>query len=164
MIPIQGSATFSPCCRYRYSLLRWWSVAASPKTINFICLNPSTATAEISDPTVTRLIVRAQNLGFERLVVTNIFAFRSTDPKGLLKMCDPNGPDNNAALISVATDADMVVCAWSSDRAAKHRGPAVAKMLRAAGIKLHALKLSERTGQPCHPLYLKYALTPFEWS
>lgn len=163
-VPVTGGATFSLCGKYRYSLMRWWGEGhrLQARTINFLCLNPSTATAEFSDPTVTRLTVRAKMLGFERLVVTNIFAFRSTDPKGLLAIADPVGPDNDTAIVNFARAANLMVCAWSSDRAARDRGPAVEKMLRDAGVKLHVLKLS-KDGNPMHPLYLPYELKPVEW-
>jgi hypothetical protein len=161
---MEGGATFSPCGNYRYCLSRWWGKGyrLSAPTINFICLNPSTATAEVSDPTVTRLTERAKAMGFDRLVVTNIFAWRSTDPNALLKLSDPNGPDNNIALVNFARASNLCVCAWSSHRAARERGRAVEKILRAEGIKLHVLKLSQQ-GIPCHPLYLPYSLQPVEW-
>jgi hypothetical protein len=161
---VQGGATFSSCEKYRYCLTRWWGEGhrLEAKYINFICLNPSTATAEVSDPTVTRLIARVTQLGFERLVVTNIFAFRSTDPRNLRKVDDPNGPDNDTALLNFAKGATMVVCGWSGNRAAKWRGPKVRAMLTGAGIELYALRIG-KDGAPCHPLYLPYELKPQRW-
>lgn len=161
---VQGGATFSPCEKYRYALVRWWDEGyrLDARTINFICLNPSTATAEVSDPTVTRLVARAKDLGFERLIVTNIFAWRSTGPNALLKLSDGIGPDNDATLVNTARNSQMVVCGWSSHRAAKWRGPAVKLMLLKCNIPLHVLDLSE-SGQPKHPLYLSYKLKPVPW-
>lgn len=165
MNDVQGGATFSPEMLYRYSLHRWWDEGhrLEARQINFICLNPSTATAEVSDPTISRLIVRARALGFERLVVTNIFAYRSTDPNGLLKLADPIGPDNDVTVLNIARMSNLVVCGWSSHRAAKHRGPAIKKMLQAAGLQLHVLDLS-KDGNPVHPLYQPYSKLPREWS
>lgn len=162
---IHGGATFSACERYRYVLSRWWGngFRLEAPVINFVCLNPSKATAHVTDPTVTRLVERAKQLGFERLTVTNIFALRSTDPRELLKVDDPNGPDNDAALIYFAKAASIVVCGWSSDRAAKWRGPKVKAMLLGAGVELNVLRIS-KDGAPCHPLYLPYSLKPQRWA
>lgn len=158
-----GGATFSTCQQYRYTLTREWGEGGL--TVNYVALNPSTATAEESDPTITRLVRRSirLNRGFTRLVVTNIFAWRSTDPNNLLKVEDAVGPDNDEVLQVTARSADLVVCGWSGHRAARWRGPAVKALLQNTGAKLHVLKLND-DGSPCHPLYLKYELEPFEWN
>lgn len=104
---------FSPDRLHRYTLCRdsdWPD--PERRTLNFICLNPSTADEERNDPTVTRLIQRTTLLGYSRLVVTNIFAWRATDPKELKRVEDPIGPENDAYLLSTARHASMVVCAW----------------------------------------------------
>lgn len=47
----------------------------------FIGLNPSTADETQDDPTVRRCIRYAQSWGYGALYMTNIFAFRATDPR-----------------------------------------------------------------------------------
>ena len=47
-----AGAVFSDCERYRYRLWRVWD-EGKPKAC-FVMLNPSTATHEVLDPTVTR--------------------------------------------------------------------------------------------------------------
>ena len=54
-------------------------------------LNPSTADETSNDPTVGRCQRRAVQMGYGGLYVGNIFAWRSTDPKGLLDTDDPVG-------------------------------------------------------------------------
>jgi hypothetical protein len=80
-----GEAVFSKCGRFRYSLLRQCNDADDAKLINFIMLNPSTADAMKNDPTVERCCKRAQALGYDRLIVTNVFALRSTDAAARLR-------------------------------------------------------------------------------
>lgn len=89
-------AVFSTCKRFRYSLLRRWNDASDDaRYINFIMLNPSTADATENDPTVERCCKRAQALGYGRLIVTNIFALRSTEPAALYMTPEAVSPQNN---------------------------------------------------------------------
>jgi hypothetical protein len=121
-------------------------------------LNPSTADEVENDPTVERCQRRAIQMGYNCLVVTNIFAFRSTDPKGLLEIADPVGPKNDYYLKYAANNADLIVCAWGTNGNLYGRGEEVARNIL-NGHKLTALKLS-KDGIPCHPLYLPYSLLP----
>lgn len=155
-----SEAVFSDCDRYRYSLTRRWNEGAG---INFLMLNPSTADEFKNDPTVERCERRARSLGYGAFRVTNIFAFRATDPKVMRKADDPVGPGNDAAILEACHWADMVVCAWGTHGAHLERGPAVADMLRDAGISAMTLGLSKH-GHPKHPLYIGYAVQPQLWS
>jgi hypothetical protein len=76
-----SDATFDESLRYRYRLERAW-VDHPVRFCNFVMLNPSTADAFVLDPTVTRCVGYARDWGYDGLVVTNIFALRSTDPGG----------------------------------------------------------------------------------
>ncbi len=49
----------------------------------FIGLNPSIADETIDDPTITRCINYAKAWGYGTLLMTNLFAFRSTYPKDI---------------------------------------------------------------------------------
>jgi hypothetical protein len=154
-----GTATFSPCERYRYTLTRSWD---NDKPIVCFCgLNPSTADAKDPDPTITREIGFAKSWGYGALVKVNAYAFRSTDPKGLWSVDDPYGPDNIAAIREWAKKADLFVAAWGAnirpDQAWKLRTLFVVNRIR-----VHALKLT-KSGQPAHPLYLPKSLTPRLW-
>ncbi len=147
-------ANFSECEKYRYSLWRIWD--DSKNNALFIGLNPSTADAEIDDPTIRRCINYAKGWGYGGLYMANLFAYRATDPKVMKKALDPVGPYNNSYLIELADQCGIVVCAWGNhgrfknqDRRVKHLIP---KML-------HCLEKSKH-GNPKHPLYLKKNLVP----
>ena len=80
-----SEAIYSSCEKYRYSLTRIWREEG--KKLHFVMLNPSTATEIQNDPTVERCERRARILNFGSFRVTNIFAWRDTDPKKN-EMCD----------------------------------------------------------------------------
>jgi len=156
----QSSAVYSACESYRYQLTRTWD--ASGGKVHFIMLNPSTATEVQNDPTVERCERRARALGFGAFRVTNIFAWRDTDPFAMRKTGDPVGPANDAAILEGCAWADRVVAAWGTHGTHMDRGPAVEAMLRKADIELHHLGLSKH-GHPKHPLYISYAQQPQFW-
>ncbi|HEY5894703.1 MAG TPA: DUF1643 domain-containing protein [Chthoniobacterales bacterium] len=153
---LHSSAVFSPCRRYRYELWRRWSDA--PYCM-FIGLNPSTADETHDDPTVRRCINYATRWGFGALCMTNIFAYRATDPMDMKAVTDPVGPDNDATLKRVADDAGIVVSAWGIHGIHMGRERAVKAMLPA----LHCLQMT-KSGAPGHPLYLRADLTPIPWN
>jgi hypothetical protein len=156
---ISSKAWFSECEQYRYTLIREFTDSSG--ILNFIMLNPSTATEQFNDPTVNRCEDLTLHLGFKYMAVTNIFAFRSTDPANLKKLKEKSiGLENNKAILQTAKQANMVICAWGNHGAFLDRGKEVLKMLNKNGIKLFALKINE-SGQPAHPLYLRKDLNPF---
>ncbi|WP_372574934.1 DUF1643 domain-containing protein [Ruegeria jejuensis] len=153
-------AVYSECERYRYSLTRVWDPAG--RKALFVMLNPSTATETINDPTVERCERRARALGFGAFQVTNIFAWRETDPHKMRGTADPVGPDNDAAILDGAAWADQVVAAWGTHGAHLNRGPQVEALLRDAGHALFHVGLTKQ-GHPRHPLYVAYAQEPEAW-
>jgi hypothetical protein len=154
-----SEAVYSDCERYRYLLTRVWR--PGPRAL-FVMLNPSTATEVQNDPTVERCERRARALGFGAFRVTNIFAYRATDPKVMRAVPDPVGPDNDAAILGSAPWADAVVCAWGNHGLHLDRGREVEAMLRASGARLSHLGLTGQ-GQPRHPLYVGYDRQPQDW-
>nr|WP_245398624.1 DUF1643 domain-containing protein [Oceaniglobus trochenteri] len=153
-------ATYSDCEHYRYDLTRVWDDTG--RRIAFVMLNPSTATEVQNDPTVERCERRARALGYGGFRVTNIFAWRDTDPKKMRAAADPVGPANDAAIRDAALWADTVLCAWGTHGAHLNRGPAVETLLRATARPLFHLGLS-KAGHPKHPLYIGYAEQPRPW-
>jgi hypothetical protein len=154
-----SEAVYSDCETYRYLLTRIW--APGPRAL-FVMLNPSTATEAQNDPTVERCERRARALGFGAFRVTNIFAFRATNPKLMRAVADPVGPDNDQAILASVEWADTIFCAWGNHGLHMNRGPAVESMLRAKGARLCHLGLTGQ-GQPRHPLYVGYDLMPQAW-
>ena len=156
-----STAVYSECARYRYALSRVWDPAGEKAL--FVMLNPSTATEVQNDPTVERCERRARTLGFGGFRVTNIFAWRDTDPRKMRAAPDPVGPDNDAAIRAGADWADRVICAWGSHGAHLDRGAAVEALLRATGAPLEHLGLTKH-GHPRHPLYIAYTRMPEPWT
>ena len=154
-------AVYSDCERYRYTLTRVWDEAGT--RAHFVMLNPSTATEVQNDPTVERCERRARALGFGAFRVTNIFAWRDTDPRAMRAAIEPVGPANDAAIVDGAAWADQTVCAWGTHGEHLGRGPEVEALLRATGAPLYHLGLS-KAGHPKHPLYIGYAVQPVLWS
>lgn len=159
----QASATgaiFSPCRRWRYRLWRVWN--ERKPYANFLMLNPSTADEVDLDPTCTRCRGYAAAWGYGALIVTNLFAWRATEPEDMKAAEDPIGPENDMHILEVASGAGVVIAAWGNHGAFRARVDAVRNLLKAAEIPLQALKING-TGQPAHPLYLKADLEPVPW-
>src|SRR6187455_1128147 len=125
------SAIFSEDRRHRYTLARIIRDTEPERdsTVLFVCLNPSTADEVRDDPTIRRCVGYAKRWGFSRLVVCNLFALRSTDPRALYEHPDPIGPANDRHLLDEATRADRVVAAWGAHGGYKLRGATVLRML-----------------------------------
>ncbi|MEL7099364.1 MAG: DUF1643 domain-containing protein [Pseudomonadota bacterium] len=153
-------AVYSDCERYRYSLTRTWDETGT--RVTFVMLNPSTATEVQNDPTVERCERRARTLGYGAFRVTNIFAWRDTDPRAMRAAADPIGPANDAAIKDAAAWADHVIAAWGTHGAHLERGAYVADLLATTGVPLFHLGLS-KAGHPRHPLYLPYTQQPEPW-
>ncbi len=156
-----STAVYSDCERYRYLLTRVWNDAG--RRALFIMLNPSTATEVQNDPTVERCERRARALGFGAFRVTNIFAWRDTDPKALLRAVEPVGEANDKTILDSTGWADQIICAWGAHGAHLDRGAAVAAMLRGTDLPLFHLGLT-KAGHPKHPLYIGYAVKPEPWA
>ncbi|PVA10005.1 hypothetical protein DC366_10080 [Pelagivirga sediminicola] len=155
-----STAIYSDCERYRYALTRTWD--AEGKRAHFIMLNPSTATEMQNDPTVERCERRARALGFGAFRVTNIFAWRDTDPRDMRAAADPVGPANDQAILDGCAWADTIVAAWGTHGAHLNRGADVAALLAGTGRAVHHLGLT-KDGHPRHPLYIAYARQPDLW-
>ncbi len=156
----ETGAAFSRCRRWRTLLWRRWD--ASRPVANFLMLNPSTADEVQLDPSCTRARVYAERWGFGGLIVTNLFAWRATDPDDMKAAPDPVGRGNDAAILRAAREAAIVVCAWGNHGAHLGRAEAVLALLAARGARLSLLRMNG-AGHPAHPLYLPGSLEPARW-
>lgn len=156
-----AGAAFSSCRRWRYLLWRRWD--ASRPAANFLMLNPSTADETVLDPTCSRARDYAERWGYGALLVTNVFAYRATDPDDMKAAKDPVGKGNDAAIVRAAKASALVVCAWGNHGAHLGRSSAVKRLLARAGLALHVLRLNAN-GEPAHPLYLPSRLRPTRWA
>ncbi len=141
------SAAFSPCRTFRYSLSRVWN--ANLPTVVFVGLNPSTADEQEDDPTIRRCIGFARKWKFGGLILVNLFAYRCTNPAGLLEADDPIGPGNDKYVLANARTAARVLLAWGTKGSLLNRDQRVLSMLPRA----HCLGIT-KDGHPRHPLYL----------
>lgn len=150
---MKRNTCFSPCRTYRYALWREW-IGGSGYAM-FVGLNPSTADEMLDDPTIRRCIAFAKSWGYAALCMTNLFAYRATEPKDMMAVADPVGPGNDAFLQALAPEAGVVVAAWGAHGTFGGRDQEVRRLLPA----LHCLALT-KDGHPGHPLYLPKTLTP----
>lgn len=151
------SARLSSDRVYRYQLWRRWSDGG--RYVNFICLNPSKADEAADDPTVRKCVKYADSWGFDALCITNLFAYRATDPEAMKRFTDPIGFGNDRHLKQVAEGASLIVCAWGLHGTHLSRASKVKNLLRR--FDLHYLRISRE--QPWHPLYLPDNLRPSRW-
>lgn len=154
------SAIISACGQYRYRLER---ELGPGKTCLFIMFNPSTADAANNDPTVRRCIGFARTWGYGKLMVGNLFAFRTPYPDDLMLEPKPHGPRNLVHLKKMCDEADFHVIAWGTRGRYLDQNKAVLAKLEEWKIPVHFLKLTKE-GHPQHPLYVKKTLVPARWS
>jgi hypothetical protein len=148
---IASDATFSDDRVYRYQLVRSTG-HPNQALVNFVGLNPSTADESSDDPTVRRLIGFARRHGFGFLTLTNLYAFRATDPRLLKLADDPIGPENFTYLKTSARDSHCIVPCWGIHGALRSRGREVLELLQGLGdIRVFGWT---KGGEPLHPLYL----------
>ena len=135
---------------YRYQLSRIWD-EEKPKIL-FIMLNPSTADEFVEDPTIRRVVNYAKDWGYGGVYVGNLYAFRSTDPKGLKCIADPIGPENINHIQTLISLVDKVIYAWGNEQ----KEP---DWLKKIVETPYCIEISKK-GIPKHPLYLKKCLIP----
>ncbi len=92
-----GTASFSKCRLYRWSLTRRFSSAK--KTLVYIGLNPSKANAYKADATLNRLLSFSRGWGYGKIVVVNLFARISSSPCILSRCGDPIGSENEKEIL-----------------------------------------------------------------
>lgn len=148
-----NGAVFNEDRRYRYALWRDLVPLVQPKrTVLFVMLNPSSADELTNDPTLRRCEGFARNLGFHRLMVGNLFAFRSTQPQVLRAADDPFGSDGPFWWDLLAKSAETVVCAWGVD--GRHARADERFLETIHPRQVFRLGPPNKDGSPKHPLYL----------
>jgi len=143
--------------KYRYAL-----GTKGENTLYCIGVNPSTATPEKYDPTITRVSHVAMKNGFDSFVMLNVYPLRETNPDDL-----PEVPDwqihniNMDAVLKAIKDGSTIWAAWGD---LINKRPwlidcrdAILKLTKMYKKNIHWVKMGEltRSGNPRHPLYLK---------
>jgi hypothetical protein len=156
---MQCGAVFDVSGLYRYSLWRAW--CADHLRVVFIMLNPSTADEQRNDPTIRRCIEFARTWQFGSVDVVNLFAYRATDFKELLKVDDPVGEENDLFIEKAIEGCSKIVVGWGTKGALFDRDRQVLQLL--VGMQnVYCLDMT-KDGYPRHPLYVRgdTRLVPF---
>ena len=157
-------AKFSADRIYRYTLKIQWD--EEKPLVQFIGLNPSTADEVKDDPTIRRCKQFSKNWGYGGMIMTNLFAFRSTDPVPMKKHPQPIGEvlqgqnfenENDLQLWMAHHCCELTVAAWGNHGKHMNRGTAVRKLLG----PLKAFRVTG-AGEPEHPLYMPYSIELIE--
>ena len=152
----ERGASLSPDGLYRYRLTRRWDDEGQMAV--WVMLNPSTADALVDDPTIRRVRGFTKGWGYAGFTVVNLYAYRSTDPKGLRDAAeagvDPVGPDNDRVIRGAVEGARLVVAAWGALR--PWMATRVVRLLQGplADANLYCLGPRTKSHHPRHPLYL----------
>lgn len=152
-----GGARFSACGRYRQTLTRDWTPAGDrPRAVLFVGMNPSVASAEISDPTCHRELDFARRWGYTRYLKGNVLDWRATSPKDLpVDPAEACSAENLPLVLEMAAEAELIVMACGRLHA-RYQG-VVASMVCALKATEKPLKCFglNRDGSAKHPLYLR---------
>lgn len=158
---LEAGAVYSTCELYRYLI---WRTDHRPllgefKSILWIMLNPSTATEAVLDPTIRRCMDYSLRDGYSQVLICNLFALRSTDPRALYAHDCPEGDHNLRTIHLEALYANTVVLAWGNHGTLNGQAQRVLALLHNMDVQPKCLKVNAG-GSPAHPLYLKRDL-PF---
>lgn len=149
---LERDAVLSECGRYRYLLRRTWD-HGKPRAL-FIMLNPSTADAEIDDPTIRSCMRLSRGLGYGSFEVVNVFALRATDPDELLTAVDPCGPKNEWHVEAAIGRCDIPIYAWGAWPPAEAASVYIRNAVRSRRPAAFCFGRT-KSGAPKHPLYIK---------
>lgn len=171
------SAIFSDCRRWRYTLRIVWDEAKP--LCQFIGLNPSTADEIKDDPTLRRCKGFCRQWGFGGLIMTNLFAYRATEPEDMKAFAgDPVGEAiprgafteltqfdnlNDYYLWTVAEECTQTIAAWGVHGAFRDRAVDVMELFEDFSLPMYCLGCTQ-DGHPKHPLYLSKNLKPIAFT
>lgn len=164
---------FNP--NHRYSLEMRTDLKSKINSKNHlvvICMNPSTASDKITDPTVNEIIRTMFIMGYKGFTLFNLYPERATEPKGLpnyTKVSDDEKKDIDTYLeknieclktfLEYNPDITEVWGAWGDlDKKVLTLGEKeVLKLLKSKVIKVFYFVKKTKQGNPPHPLNRKIA-------
>jgi hypothetical protein len=149
---LERDAVISDCGKYRYLLRRTWD-HGKPRAL-IIMLNPSTADAEVDDPTIRSCARLTRELGYGSFEVINLFGLRAPDPAELEKSVDPIGARNADVGDAAINRCDIVICAWGAHPMARPRGDTMISWVKGWKPAAYCFGIT-KNGAPKHPLYVK---------
>lgn len=158
--------------KYRYSLEMRTDLESKIKSENHlvvICMNPSTASDKITDPTVNEIIRTMFIMGYKGFTLFNLYPERATDPKGLPKYetvtkdkVDHYLQENILVInkfLQCNRDITEVWGAWGDiDKEVLKLGKKeVLELLKSENINVFYFVKKTKHGNPPHPLNRKIA-------
>lgn len=156
---MQYGAIFDASGMYRYSLWRAWYI--DHPRVGFIMLNPSTADERRNDPTIQRCIEFARAWQFGSVEVVNLFAYRTTDARELIRVEEPVGEENDRFIDKAIEGCSTIVVSWGTKGRLLGRDRQVLQLL-VGKQNVYCLGVT-KDGHPRHPLYVRgdTRLVPF---
>jgi hypothetical protein len=144
--------------KYRYAL-----GTKGNNTLYCFGINPSTATPEKYDPTIIRVSRTADKFGFDSFVMFNIYPIRATNPDSLPEDINLDEHNRNKeTILNLIKDNSTIWVAWG-DLISKKPWLKVCWndillqiLLNKTGITWVRMGDLTKSGNPRHPLYLKY--------
>ncbi len=159
---VQRSAVISDDGLYRYRLDRWWG--DGPRVV-WVMLNPSTADADVDDPTIRRVMRFTRDWGYDGCTVLNVYAWRATKPGDLPdsdeRAAGPHWREHFTEALS--NPFSMVVAAWGAHATRTAQELATVLLKRKAFVNLMCLGVT-KYGYPRHPLYVPADTEPFPYA
>ncbi len=151
---VLGSASFNAEGDCRFTLERWLE-PVSRDYVLWIGMNPSTADAEVNDPTITREWGFTVGFRMNRMIKVNVSPYRATNPKGIV--VDGLGDEyahNEDEILRLAKEAQIVVLAHGVlPKIIMPYGDSLYQGLRRAGVPCRCLGRT-KAGFARHPLYV----------
>ncbi|MEP6867151.1 MAG: DUF1643 domain-containing protein [Novosphingobium sp.] len=164
---VLGTAIFSPCGTYRYRLERPPPADRESPVLAFIMVNPSTADEHQDDQTIRMVRLFGRRHGYGRLLVGNIFAYRSQDIGQLELVEGPVGPENDHHLEAIMRESDRCYVAWGAEAKLpsrlRGRWREVVRLADRIGCTLFCLD-HLNGGHPRHPQILQYSNPDLLWT
>lgn len=151
---MRRAATLSDDGRFRWTLERQWG---NGPYVCWVMLNPSTADAEVDDPTIRSIVERSEEWGFHRLVVVNLYPIRASDPQVARRWASTGEflaeAKNRELVVGAVWDAGITLAAWgAAPWAAQQADRLLAEINnRMPGRVLYCLGTTS-SGAPKHPL------------
>lgn len=159
---MKRTASISPCGNYRWTLTRVWDERPMLLVVMF---NPSTANAEVDDPTISLLCWIASHAGYGGFTVVNLIPLRSPLPELAIDMVRhfDTAPDweardalqrNLSVIDGQVREAGAILIAWGAlaKACASWADQVLEEIDTARGDKpLYCLGVT-KGGYPLHPL------------
>lgn len=135
------------------------------KVLVFCGLNPSTATKEKSDTTISKVKQFSKNYGYDSFLMINLYPFRSTDPDKLPLELDEELHKENIKnikkILKYYKQSDLLVCWGDKVHSRYYLNECFADLWRETEESFKGVyQIGDLTqaGEPRHPSRLPYSL------